>query len=103
MKVISHVSLVAELSLSAYPNPSNGNITAVLDLPENSQTMIRIVDVMGREVHRLHDGNLVAGLHTFNTDLGNQLRKGIYFLQMEAVPEISSTVLSKQIKLIVIE
>jgi hypothetical protein len=103
VKIISHILLDSELSLSAYPNPSNGNITALLSLPENSQTMIRIVDVMGREVHRLHDGNLAAGSHTFNADLSKQVSKGIYFLQMEAVAETSSTMISRQLKLIVIE
>jgi hypothetical protein len=103
VKVMKHVAPAGELSLSAYPNPSNGNITAVLDLPENSMAVIRIIDVMGREIQKLHDGNLAAGQHTFNADLANQLRKGIYFLQMDAVAESTSVVVSKQLKLIVIE
>lgn len=104
VKVMKHVeSIAGELNLSAYPNPSNGKITALLNLPENGMTVIRIVDVMGREIHTLHNGNLAAGQHTFNVDLASQLSKGVYFLQLDTVTETTSANVSKQLKLVVIE
>lgn len=104
VKVMKHTeSLAGELSLSTYPNPTNGLINARLILPEKSMTVIKVVDVMGREVHTLHNGNLASGQHTFNVDLSSCLSKGIYFMKLDAVVETNAANISKLIKLVVIE
>ena len=51
--------------MSAYPNPVNGAAVLRVDLPRSGHWSLTIVDVLGREVRRLHAGFAPAGRHTW--------------------------------------
>jgi sugar lactone lactonase YvrE len=69
------------------PNPARSSALTEFDLPWNSRVLLRVMDVQGREVARLADGDYAAGRHPVLWDLGaNRTRPaaGVYFLRLEA-------------------
>jgi FlgD Ig-like domain len=94
----SEVDLASEnrLSLSATPNPFNPATTISLTLPDAGEVMIRVLNVLGREVATLHAGHLSRGSHSFVWD-GSNHASGVYLLSVQhnGVSEIQKVVLMK--------
>lgn len=69
---------------SIYPNPTNGQFTLPMVLPESESPFrvgLTMTDLSGREVHRLTPISLVTGVHQLELDLDEAIRnKGIYIL-----------------------
>lgn len=79
---------VSGLALSAHPNPSHGDVTAELSLPQaEGRVKLAIYDLSGRHVRTLHDGPLDAGDHRLSwdgrADDGKRPSAGIFFLRLE--------------------
>jgi len=65
-----------------YPNPFNPSTKIAFNLPVNSRVLLKIYDVMGREVSRLISNEFKrAGYYTVNFD-GSNLPSGVYFYQL---------------------
>ncbi|MCW5900626.1 MAG: M28 family peptidase [Flavobacteriales bacterium] len=64
-------------ALYAFPNPTEGDATLWLELPEATRVDLVLLDAMGREVARPHAGQLPAGKHSFTLPLGG-LSAGTY-------------------------
>ncbi len=55
----------AELSLAApAPNPAWREVRVRWTLPREGRAVVRVLDLQGREVRRLADGAVPAGVHT---------------------------------------
>jgi len=84
------VSLVPEeFSLSQnYPNPFNPETVIRFGLREATSTRLVVYDARGREVRRLVNGTLPAGMHTVRWDgkdaSGRRVSSGVYFFRLEA-------------------
>lgn len=64
---------------------SNAGRTAfVLDLPQDADVRVKLLDVTGREIARLHEGRLGAGTHTL-ANTAAALPSGVYFARAEIV------------------
>ena len=81
--------LPQEFAIQGYfPNPfvNRGNIR--LAIPQNSKIKLRVYDVCGRFVSKIFEGNIEPGFHSFvfngKNNNGQNLPRGIYFLQFEA-------------------
>lgn len=78
-----------------HPNPTPGVTTVRLALPEAARVRVSVHDLAGRQVDRLHEGRLGAGVHTWRWEgqdaAGRSLPGGIYFVRLRgedgAVPE----------------
>jgi hypothetical protein len=84
----------AEYSLSQnYPNPFNPSTTIRFEVPKPSHVLIKIYNVLGREVRTLVDGKLGAGrfaeIWDGRTDYGETVGSGIYFVRMQTNEFIS--------------
>ncbi len=107
VNVIKHIDGLigvnaADFSLRAFPNPSQGQFVVETELPCAANTQIRILNLMGTEVMILHNGLLKDGAHLFEVSESNQLRSGVYFLQLYASPlDSSGTVINKYQRLII--
>lgn len=66
----------------AYPNPFNSSVRIALNVAQESQTSVRIFDILGQEVSKLVDSRLTAGQHTLEWNAAGQ-SAGLYFLRCE--------------------
>ncbi|UCD37979.1 MAG: T9SS type A sorting domain-containing protein [Fidelibacterota bacterium] len=78
-----------------YPNPFNAATTLRFHLPLDTDVVLTIYDLTGREVTRLVDGHLGAGLHQASWNAldaqGNQLPSGIYIARLHVPPQAGVT------------
>ncbi len=68
--------------ISSSPNPFNPQTRLRFRLPESLQVNLRVYDTRGREVARLHDGMLPAGVHGVDFD-GSALPSGSYIAVLQ--------------------
>ncbi len=71
-----------------FPNPFNPETKIRFQLPRAERVVIRIVDVLGREVRRLVDDRKPAGFHEVvwdaRDDRGLKVGSGVYYYQIQA-------------------
>jgi hypothetical protein len=70
---------------SVTPNPSFGSATIAFTLARGGPTTLAVVDVAGRVVVRLMDGDQPAGRYEVAWDAsaaGRRLRAGVYFVRL---------------------
>lgn len=66
-----------------FPNPFNPTTEIQFDLPETAHVRLVIYDGLGREVRRLADGPLSAGVHRVSFD-ASDLPSGVYVYRITA-------------------
>ncbi len=66
-----------------YPNPFNPSTTIQYELPKSSMVVLKVYDVLGREVETLVNERQSPGIHSvyFNA---SGLNSGVYFYRLEA-------------------
>ncbi|MDP8208770.1 MAG: carboxypeptidase regulatory-like domain-containing protein [Candidatus Electryonea clarkiae] len=66
---------------AVYPNPFNPTLHVILGVPQTSNVTAEIIDILGRRVNVLHNGELGAAYHRFGWNAtGNPT--GLYFLKI---------------------
>ncbi|MBK8552514.1 MAG: T9SS type A sorting domain-containing protein [Ignavibacteria bacterium] len=65
-----------------YPNPFNPSTKIRFSIPENSQTKVLVYDELGREVTRLADNELNAGVYEVDWD-GSGFSSGVYYYRLQ--------------------
>jgi hypothetical protein len=66
-----------------YPNPFNPNTKIDFSLASDSKVTLKIFDILGQEVAAIVNGNLGAGVHSFNFD-ASALNSGVYVYSIDA-------------------
>jgi glucuronoarabinoxylan endo-1,4-beta-xylanase len=66
-----------------YPNPFNSSTTISFSLPAKSSVLLKVFDMMGREVATLVDEELAAGTHCRQWNASN-IASGVYFYRLQA-------------------
>ncbi len=66
-----------------YPNPFNPLTTFRFALPQESYVLLKIYDILGREIKRLVEGVKPAGIYTVDWD-ATGVGSGIYLYRLEA-------------------
>lgn len=64
-----------------YPNPFNPNTNIEFSISKKSLVELIIFDVKGKEISKLVNGNLEAGVYRYNYD-GSHLSSGVYFYKL---------------------
>ena len=87
-----------------YPNPFKGSTIIPFDLPESRYVVINIIDVKGRKIRTLIDGNQSSGFNSVlwdgkNED-GDEVSSGVYFYQINVKSNSSNKSYIKTKKLI---
>jgi hypothetical protein len=89
-------STPGEFSLKQnFPNPFNPTTTIQFTLPERSHVRLTVMDLLGRELATIVDGELEAGTHTSVFD-GYRFSSGMYFYRLQS----GSSVQTKKLVLI---
>ena len=60
--LVGSKSMPTEFAVSAFPNPAAGETTVAVQIAEAGRLTVAVYDVLGREVARLHDGAVEAGV-----------------------------------------
>ncbi len=68
---------------SVYPNPFNSSAAIEVGLPNRSYLRVQVVDLLGRVVLSLAEGQYDRGYFNFMID-GTGLSSGVYFVKVEA-------------------
>ncbi|MEW6507812.1 MAG: T9SS type A sorting domain-containing protein [Bacteroidota bacterium] len=71
-----------ELSISNYPNPFNPVTTISFSIPEESNVLIRVYNVLGQELERIYDGKVLPGKHNTIWD-GSKYSSGLYIIMLQ--------------------
>jgi len=93
--IVSDLSPVPEeFSITNFPNPFNPETVIQYAIPEKSLVRIEIYDISGRTIKSLVEEQTPAGVHQLKwdgrNDFGNQVSSGVYFYQIQAVPNTGS-------------
>ncbi len=67
-----------------YPNPFNPSTTIRFSVPYEENVVIRVYDVLGREVTTLLSTYMPPGTYSVRLDLGSEHSSGVYFCRMRA-------------------
>jgi len=83
--IIDGVDLASELNSlqQNYPNPFRGQTQIQYDIADNADVTIKLMDLAGRQVMMINEGNKPTGHHTCNVD-ASQLEAGVYFYTLRA-------------------
>jgi len=83
-----------------YPNPFNNTTTIQFDMDKASKTLIQIFNILGEEIHILHDDIVQPGSHRIHWNGKNQLGvdvpSGLYFYRIQS----NNRVLTKKMMLL---
>jgi hypothetical protein len=75
-----------DINLSIFPNPASDQINLNFTLTNNTLIQIRILDINGKLLNTIHNGELTNGTHNLILDFKNteniQLVPGTYFIQL---------------------
>jgi hypothetical protein len=66
-----------------YPNPFNPETKISFSLPQSGKTMLKIYDMLGREVAELINGEMEKGPHLVNFS-GRNLSSGVYIYRLQS-------------------
>lgn len=64
-----------------YPNPFNPNTVIRYEIPNETFVLIKLYDLLGREIKTLVDEDERAGIYSYNFN-GSELSSGIYFYRI---------------------
>ncbi len=65
-----------------FPNPFNSSTIIKYSVPENSIVLLKVYDILGREVATLINEEKLAGEYTVRFDVSSGLSSGIYFCKL---------------------
>ena len=69
-----------------YPNPSRGEVTVEVAVPEAMNVRVELFNVLGQQVGLLHSGELAAGVHELRWDgraaTGGVAASGVYLIRL---------------------
>ena len=68
-----------------YPNPFNPSTVIRYSIKQNSQVILKLYDMLGKEIATLVNEEINAGIYEFELD-ASELTSGVYFYKIQAGP-----------------
>ena len=81
--IISNTTIQSYTLEQNYPNPFNPVTSIKYSIPKSGIVLLKVYDLLGKEVASLVNSNVTAGTHSVNFDASN-LASGIYFYRIES-------------------
>ena len=85
----NHERPVNRLQIAHYPNPFAGAATIKYELPNTSHVVLRVYDILGRELAVLMDERQSAGLHSAQLD-ASAWPSGVYLYRLEVGSQVAT-------------
>jgi hypothetical protein len=85
-----------------FPNPFNPSTSISFQLPAMSRVVLRVYDVLGREVVTLVNGTESAGMRTVTWN-ADGFASGVYFYRLESTPIVGGRVYVATKKLVLLK
>ena len=83
-KTVEVVSVILKYDLAQnYPNPFNPSTLITYSIPKSSFVVLKIYNVLGKQITTLVNENQEAGIYKVNFDAGS-LSNGVYFYKIQA-------------------
>ncbi len=79
------------VNVNVYPNPTNGKFEVLVSLKEKAEVIVKITDILGKEVNSLNIGQVTEA--KVPVDL-SQVSAGVYFIQVVNGKSITSKKIS---------
>jgi len=76
--------------LSVYPNPFNSAMIIEYKIPGTGHVIVKVFDVLGKEIATVFDGNQVEGTHQENW-FARAASSGVYFVHVKFANELKTT------------
>jgi glycosidase len=77
--------------LQVFPNPTEGELNIRYTLEQGGQTQVEVIDMQGRVLARIFEGEQFSGAQWLSWDLGNSLPAGMYMLRVSNQKQVLST------------
>jgi len=84
-KTETHIIPTGIVLQQCYPNPFNPSTTIQYEIPKVNHVILKVFDVLGREVATLVNEQKPAGTYTVQFD-GSGVASGVYFYRLSVVP-----------------
>ena len=88
VKTLAAGYLPTSFGIQNYPNPFNPSTTVIFDVPTSSNVMIKVYDILGREITTLVNQRLQSGRYqevwNGKDKNSNSVSSGVYFVRMQA-------------------
>ncbi len=89
-KYVKEKTAVSQLVFhDLFPNPARDNVTISFSLPSEDRVTIEVIDLLGKKIATVADGNFKEGYHevTWNTldTSGSAITNGIYITQIKGL------------------
>ncbi|MDR3625479.1 MAG: T9SS type A sorting domain-containing protein, partial [Ignavibacteriaceae bacterium] len=99
-KYASTTSLPSDYTLNQnYPNPFNPSTIISYDLPKSGHVILKVYDILGREVSTLFNGNQNAGSYSFSFN-ASKLASGVYFYQIRVDGGTNNFISTKKMQIL---
>ncbi|MCP4583657.1 MAG: T9SS type A sorting domain-containing protein [candidate division Zixibacteria bacterium] len=86
--------------VGAYPNPFNATTVIEFAVPNQTRVEIRVFNILGQSIRKLHDREAEPGVHSVvwdgKNDNGNEVSSGVYFYSLQT----SSDFMTKKLTLL---
>jgi hypothetical protein len=80
---VTHVKTIGKVkSVSAYPNPTNGQYTVEFTSTQGFNADVFVTDLNGRMVRKITTMNVISGNNFVNVNLSD-LNSGLYFFHIQ--------------------
>lgn len=76
-------SIIKNIELSVYPNPASAITCIPVNCVESFEGQISLINVLGKEVTTIYEGNFLSGLNQFFIH-ANNYAKGMYFIVLDS-------------------
>ncbi len=70
--------------LNVFPNPAQAYATLSLELNDFTDLQVELLDVYGRQLQIIHNGQLPAGIHQIELNQLQDLAAGMYFVRVQS-------------------
>lgn len=88
MDGLCQLLITRKTNVRTHPNPFSDQATIRISIPQTEYVVLRILNVLGVEIHRLAEGEFLSGDHEFHFN-ATSLPSGVYIVELVSLSGVS--------------